>query len=58
MVSPGALPPGEYVLAAEAARELGGREVLRGPLRWDGRTVEGGRLQGKTELGLVQISTK
>ena len=58
VVSPGALPPGEYVLAAEAARELGGREVLRGPLGWDGRTVEGGRLQGKSELGIVQISTK
>ncbi|MCS6954492.1 MAG: DUF2271 domain-containing protein [Bryobacteraceae bacterium] len=55
-VSPGALPPGEYVLVAEAARELGGREVLRAPLRWDGRQIEGGRAQGKTELGVVEIS--
>lgn len=55
-VSPGSLPPGDYVLAAEAARELGGREVLRAPLRWDGRRIEGGRAQGKTELGVVEIS--
>ncbi|MCS7044521.1 MAG: DUF2271 domain-containing protein [Bryobacteraceae bacterium] len=55
-VSPGALPPGEYVLVAEAARELGGREVLRGPLRWDGRRIEGGRLQGRAELGVVEIA--
>lgn len=57
-VSPGPLPPGEYVLAAEAARELGGREVLRAPLRWDGRSVEGGQMQGKSELGFVRITAK
>ncbi len=57
-VSPGPLAPGEYVLVAEAARELGGREVLRGPLRWDGGRLEGGLLRGRTELGLVQIVTE
>lgn len=55
-LQPGPLPPGEYVLVAEAARELGGREVLRAPLKWDGRRVEGGRAQGKSELGIVQVS--
>lgn len=54
-VNPGHLPPGEYVLAAEAARELGGREVLRAPFRWDGRSIEGGKARGKSELGVVEI---
>jgi|DewCreStandDraft_4_1066084.scaffolds.fasta_scaffold07808_7 hypothetical protein len=57
-VTPGALPPGDYVLVAEASRELGGREVLRAPLRWDGRRVDGGRAQGKMELGIVEISSE
>lgn len=56
LVSPGVLPPGEYVLAAEAARELGGRELLRAPLKWDGRHVESSPVQGKIELGIVQIT--
>lgn len=58
VVSPGALPPGDYVLVAEAARELGGREVLRAPLRWNGREIEGGAAKGNFELGLVQITTE
>ncbi|GIU76504.1 MAG: hypothetical protein KatS3mg004_3591 [Bryobacteraceae bacterium] len=52
------LPPGEYVLVAEAARELGGREVVRGPLHWDGRTVHGGSLQGKSEIGSITIKAE
>jgi hypothetical protein len=44
------------VLVAEAVRELGGREVVRAPFRWDGQRIEGGRAQGKSELGVVEIS--
>lgn len=57
VVNPGALPAGEYVLAAEAARELGGREVVRAPFRWDGRSISGGQARGKSELGQVEIRT-
>jgi hypothetical protein len=56
VLQPGALPAGEYVLAVEAARELGGRELLRVPVRWDGRVLHGAAVQGKSEIGLVEIS--
>ncbi len=52
----GALAPGQYVLAIEAAREVGGRELLRIPFSWPGKPSPGGRAQGKSELGAVSIS--
>lgn len=55
-VSAAGLAPGDYVLAAEATRELGGREILRAPLNWDGNTLQGGELKGKTELLSVRIT--
>lgn len=49
------LPAGEYVLAVEAARELGGREVVRVPFRWGGGGVNSSG-QGATELGAVNLT--
>lgn len=52
----GALTPGQYTLVVEAAREVGGRELLRIPFSWPGKAGAGGRAAGTTELGTVSIS--
>ena len=57
----GALKPlaeGEYTLVVEAAREVGGREMIRIPFKWDGKTAVDTRASGKTELGAVKFSIK
>jgi len=46
----GALGPGPYTLLVEAAREVGGREVVRVPLAAPSRPATA---SGKTELGTV-----
>jgi hypothetical protein len=48
------LPAGNYTLVVEAARELGGREVVRVPFVW-GR-ANSGRGTGSTELGAVSVT--
>ena len=48
------LPAGNYVIAVEAARELGGREVVRVPFVW-GR-ANTGRGTGSTELGAIGVT--
>lgn len=48
------LPAGQYVMVVEAARELGGREVVRVPFRWGGANT--GRATGSTELGAVSVT--
>jgi len=48
------LPAGQYNLVVEAARELGGREVVRVPFRWGGANT--GRATGTTELGAVTVA--
>lgn len=48
------LPAGDYVLVVEAARELGGREVVRVPFRWGSANT--GRASGSTELGAVAVA--
>ncbi|WP_432770683.1 MAG: DUF2271 domain-containing protein [Sphingopyxis sp.] len=52
----GALAPGQYTLLIEAAREVGGRELLRIPFNWPGKAGAGGRAAGANELGAVSIS--
>src|SRR3546814_19075812 len=54
----GAATPGAYVLVIEAAREVGGRELLRIPFRWPAQAGAGGRAAGKTELGAVSLDRK
>ena len=49
------LPPGDYTLVVEAAREVGGRELVRIPFKWGGAST--GSAQGKTELGRVALTT-
>ena len=52
----GAAAPGDYVLVVEAAREVGGRELLRIPFKWPAKAGAGGKAAGTTELGAVSIS--
>ena len=51
-----ALPPGDYTLVVEAVREVGGRELVKVPLKWGGATS--GKAQGTSELGLVTVASK
>lgn len=48
------LPAGNYVMVVEAARELGGREVVRVPFRWGAANT--GSASGTTELGAVRVA--
>jgi len=52
---PADLPPGGYVLNVEAARENGGRELVRVPVTVPGAT---GRASGQTELAAVVVANK
>jgi hypothetical protein len=52
----GAMAPGQYTLVVEAAREVGGRELLRIPFTWPAKAGAGGRVAGATELGIVSIA--
>ena len=52
----GAAAPGQYTLVVEAAREVGGRELLRIPFSWPAKAGAGGRAAGTTELGAVAVS--
>lgn len=48
------LSAGDYVLVVEAAREQGGREVVRVPFRWGAANTA--RASGTTELGAVSVT--
>lgn len=50
------LAPGQYTLVVEAAREVGGRELLKIPFAWG--KAGNGSAQGKTELGAVTLVAK
>ena len=52
------LLPGRYELVIEAARELGGRELLRLPFEWPPREAAQHRLTGQHELGAVLLDLK
>lgn len=49
------LPAGEYRLVVEAAREVGGRELLRLPFSWPPQKTEKRQAQGESELGTVTL---
>jgi hypothetical protein len=51
------LPAGKYELVAEAAREKGGRELVRLPLEWPPGQAALSTASGKTELGQIEVST-
>jgi hypothetical protein len=46
------LAPGRYAIVVEAAREKGGRELVKVPLDWRGRRATG-MARGTAELGAV-----
>lgn len=53
-----ALQPGEYELIVEAAREVGGRELVRIPFKWPTEKDLAGSSGGKEELGAVSLTVK
>jgi len=52
------LKPGQYTLVVEAAREVGGRELLKVPFTWPAASAASGSAQGTTELGAVKLELK
>ncbi|HEY4066876.1 MAG TPA: DUF2271 domain-containing protein [Burkholderiaceae bacterium] len=50
------LPAGDYVLAVEAARESGGREVVRVPFAWPPKAATTTSAKGENELGAVSVT--
>ncbi|MGY3040475.1 hypothetical protein ACVWWQ_002098 [Rhodanobacter sp. TND4EL1] len=51
----GTLAAGDYTLVVEAAREVGGREVVRVPFSWPGAAPQHLAAQGSSELGAVSL---
>ncbi|CAG2159216.1 DUF2271 domain-containing protein [Cupriavidus numazuensis] len=54
----GKLPAGNYQLVVEAAREVGGRELLRVPFTWPPQSAQTARAKGEHELGGVTVDLK
>ena len=52
------LAGGQYELVVEAAREVGGREVLRLPLQWPPKEGTSLNAKGEHELGTVTVDVK
>jgi hypothetical protein len=54
------LPPGQYTVAIEAAREKGGHELVRLPLNWPGDAGNTGKVtqKGQRELGDITLSVQ
>ena len=53
------LAPGQYTLVVEAAREVGGRELLKIPFTWPAKGApQSGKAQGATEPGAVTLTAK
>lgn len=56
-LKPGQLAPGQYTLVLEAAREAGGRELLRLPFSWTGKPANAAA-KGASELGAVALTVR
>jgi len=52
------LPAGEYRLVVEAAREVGGRELVRVPFNWPPKQAEQLSAHGSSELGAIGLTLK
>ena len=50
------LKAGNYELLVEAAREVGGREILRIPFSWPAQQTQVARAQGSSELGRITLT--
>ncbi len=49
------LPAGQYEVVVEAAREKGGRELIRLPLAWPPASAVSEKRSGQHELGAVEL---
>lgn len=49
------LKPGRYTVAVEAAREKGGREIVKVPFTWKPQAKSSASASGKSELGKVTV---
>ena len=54
----GKLPAGQYNLVVEAAREVGGVEVVRAPFQWPPKARATSSTKGTSELGAVSVTVK
>ena len=54
----GNLAPGSYRLRVEAAREVGGRELVTVPFQWPPSGTASASASGKSELGKVSLTVK
>jgi hypothetical protein len=54
----GRLAPGSYKLRVEAAREVGGRELVTIPFTWSASASKTYNAKGKSELGAVSLSIR
>ena len=52
------LAPGNYTLVVEAAREVGGRELIKIPFVWPAKAPQSGKAQGSSEIGAVTLAVK
>ena len=52
------LAPGAYKFVVEAAREVGGREVVSVPFQWPPTNADQQRASGSTELGDIKLELK
>jgi hypothetical protein len=50
------LPAGDYQLVVEAAREVGGRELVKVPFTWPPKGPASTSAKGEHELGTVSVS--
>lgn len=54
----GKLPAGDYTLMIEAAREVGGRELVKIPFSWPAKQPQSLTAQGSSELGAITLNLK
>lgn len=54
----GKLAPGQYELVIEAAREVGGRELIRLPFQWPPKPGAVAKAAGTAELGAATLTLK
>jgi hypothetical protein len=52
------LPAGEYTLVVEAAREVGGRELVRVPFQWPPSAPAKAEAKGESELAALTVELK
>ncbi|MBF5004284.1 DUF2271 domain-containing protein [Diaphorobacter caeni] len=52
------LAPGQYKLMVEAAREVGGRELVSIPFEWPAKQATSLSAKGSTELGQIKLDLK